>query len=181
MRSGFSLIELLIVVALLGILSSSVVVAANPTKRLAQARDAQRKTNIGEIANALQANYTTFGQYPQENGCDSSIGTKANGNCPPSSPTGEWDVVSPFYQALVGQQLLKVLPVDPKNDSTYYYRYEPKGANQNPCKDENTVCRFWIGARLESPSDPASPVFRCSDDETLNDGVGCKEVSNFYK
>ena len=177
---GFTLIELLIVVSLLGILSTSVVVAANPVKRMAQARDAQRKTNIGEITNALQTYYTINGYYPAENGCDSSIGIKVNGNCPPSSVQTNWDSTSAFYQALVGDSL-KILPVDPKNDTTYYYRYEPTAANKDPCRDEGVICRFWIGARLESPSDPTKPVFRCSDDETLNDGTGCKEVNNFYK
>jgi len=65
-RSGFTLIELLIVIAILGILAAAVLVAVNPGKRQKQARDAARKNDIGQLATALQAFYTTPGQgtYP---------------------------------------------------------------------------------------------------------------------
>ncbi|OGD95643.1 hypothetical protein A3F02_02645 [Candidatus Curtissbacteria bacterium RIFCSPHIGHO2_12_FULL_38_9b] len=59
---GFTLIELLIVIAILGILAAAVLIAVNPAKRQRQARDAARKSDIGQIATALQAYYTTPGQ-----------------------------------------------------------------------------------------------------------------------
>ena len=58
---GFTLIELLIVIAILGILAAAVLVAVNPAKRQRQARDAARKNDIGQMATALQAYYTTPG------------------------------------------------------------------------------------------------------------------------
>lgn len=68
---GFTLIELLIVIAILGILAAAVLVAVNPAKRSAQARDAGRKNDIGSVATALQAYFTTpgQGQYPAAGGC----------------------------------------------------------------------------------------------------------------
>lgn len=73
---GFTLIELLIVIAILGILAAAVLVAANPAKRTRQARDATRKSDVGQIATALQAYYTTPGQgvYPGPGGCGASSG-----------------------------------------------------------------------------------------------------------
>ncbi len=65
---GFTLIELLIVIAIMGILAAAVLVAINPIKRSQQARDAARKSDIGQIASALQA-YSTGpgqGQYPTD-------------------------------------------------------------------------------------------------------------------
>jgi prepilin-type N-terminal cleavage/methylation domain-containing protein len=59
---GFTLIELLIVIAILGILAAAVLVAINPSKRTNQARDAQRKNDIGSLATELQGYYTTPGQ-----------------------------------------------------------------------------------------------------------------------
>src|SRR3989344_4950771 len=64
LRRSFTLIELLIVIALLGILSTSVLVAVNPTKRASQARDAQRKTQLSQIKNALEAYLAVKGSYP---------------------------------------------------------------------------------------------------------------------
>lgn len=63
---GFTLIELLIVIAILGILAAAVLIAVNPGKRQRQARDSSRKSDIGQLATALQAYYTTPGQgiYP---------------------------------------------------------------------------------------------------------------------
>jgi len=65
---GFTLIELLIVIAILGILAAAVLVAVNPAKRQRQARDAARKSDIGQIATAVQAYFTTPGQglYPAD-------------------------------------------------------------------------------------------------------------------
>lgn len=73
---GFTLIELLIVIAILGILAAAVLVAANPGKRTKQAKDATRKSDVGQIATALQAYYTTPGQgaYPGDAGCGTGSG-----------------------------------------------------------------------------------------------------------
>ena len=184
-KSGFSLVELLVGIAIIGILASSTVVAVNPAKRIAQAKDAQRKTDISVITNALIAHEATFGQYPAETGCDSSIGSE-NNPCPVNHPESTWDSNSFIYIALVGQQVFKQLPIDPKNDHTFHYRYEPYSSgdnpkSKNPCFGTGQVCRYWIGSRLEAPSDPQKPIFRCSDNEELDDGTGCKEVGNWDK
>ena len=73
---GFTLIELLIVIAILGILAAAVLVAVNPAKRQRQARDSARKNDIGQIATALQAYYTTPGQgiYPTASGVGAAGG-----------------------------------------------------------------------------------------------------------
>lgn len=181
MKKGVTLIELILVVALLGLISTTVVIAANPAKRFAQTRDAIRKNDIGQIVNAIISYEVFSGQYPDENGCDSSIGMKTHGNCPANPPESDWNTNSPLYTALIDQQILKILPKDPLNNGTYHYRYEPRNAQENPCKETGTVCRYWVGVRLEDPIDSANPIYRCSDIETLNDGPGCKEVNNFYK
>lgn len=64
-KKGFTLIELLIVIAILGVLAAAVLVAINPAERLAEAKDSQRITAIGQLGNAMQV-YATIhgGLYP---------------------------------------------------------------------------------------------------------------------
>src|SRR3989344_7103671 len=93
MKSAFTLIELLVVIAILGILAAAVLVAINPGKRLAQARDAQRKQDINAIANALIGYYTIVGNYPLETNCDTSYGAKFTTDCTNPTlftPLGAW-------------------------------------------------------------------------------------------
>ena len=67
-RKSFTLIELLIVIAILGILAAAVLVAINPGKRMGQARDAQRKNDLGQLKNALETYNVVYGSYPST-GC----------------------------------------------------------------------------------------------------------------
>ena len=69
-RRGFTLIELLLVIGIIAILASIVIVAINPTKQLGDARDAQRRSDVNTILNAVY-------QYAIDN----------NGNLPSGIPT----------------------------------------------------------------------------------------------
>ncbi len=58
-QKGFTLIELLVVIAVLGVLAAGVLTAINPLKRIQQANDAKIKNDIGQIAQAEQAYFTS--------------------------------------------------------------------------------------------------------------------------
>ena len=82
LRRGFTLIELLLVIGIIAILASIVIVAINPTKQLGDARDAQRRSDVSTILNAVY-------QYAIDN----------NGNLPSGIPTGDTSSAKIICQA----------------------------------------------------------------------------------
>ncbi len=53
MKRGFTLIELLVVIGIIGILAAVVLVAVNPGRQFASARDTQRRSDLYSITNAV--------------------------------------------------------------------------------------------------------------------------------
>lgn len=50
---GFTLIEILVVIGLIAVLATVVLIAINPARQFAQARDSQRTSNVTSILNAI--------------------------------------------------------------------------------------------------------------------------------
>ncbi len=63
-RKGFTLLEILLVIAAIGILAVIVLVAINPTRQINQARQAAINSDKNTIEKALQQRLIDTGQYP---------------------------------------------------------------------------------------------------------------------
>ncbi len=63
-RSGFTLTELLVVMAVMGVMATIVVALINPVTQQQRAYDARRKSDLSQIQKALELYYNDYGQYP---------------------------------------------------------------------------------------------------------------------
>lgn len=63
---GFTLVELLVVIAVIGIMAAAVLIAINPVAKINQAKDGNVKSDVSQLANALTAYYVGSGgaSYP---------------------------------------------------------------------------------------------------------------------
>ena len=119
-QKGFTLIELLVVIVIIGLLASIVMISMNNVRK--KARDAKRKSDITQIQKALALYYDNHGGYPSEDWCDSSTGSCAGG-CPCGGT--DWDyAANRIAGSLKADGLIEMMPIDPINNTTYYYIYE---------------------------------------------------------
>jgi general secretion pathway protein G len=63
-KSGFTLIEMLVVIAIIGLLSSTILIGLSSAR--ARARDAKRIADMKQIQNGLEAYHSDSGVYPDE-------------------------------------------------------------------------------------------------------------------
>jgi len=137
---GFTLIEMIIVISIISLLST--VGTSSYTNVLRNARDTKRRADLNEFVKAVKLYQVHHNQGPTEIGwCQSSIGNYDGGDCPPPSPTYQWQR-NQSWTDLVDGGYLEEFPIDPVNSTTYYYWFEPNNPPPNT--------GGWIRARLES-------------------------------
>lgn len=108
-NQGFTLLEILLVVAAIAILAGIVIVAINPGKQLADTRNAQRRIDVATILNAVYQYYIDDGNLPSgitTTAAEICIGGTATTTC-----TG--DGLIPLNELVANERYLVDIPVDP--------------------------------------------------------------------
>lgn len=130
MKKGFTLVELLVVLAIIGILAAIGIVTFTSSQM--RSRDAARKSDLKQLASALELYYADNASYPAANGSGQILG------CPSTSSTAcSWGV-GPFTDGKT--TYFQKLPKDPHG---YIYFYRVDSTNQ----------KFQLFARLENSQD----------------------------
>ena len=180
-HKGFTLIELVVVVAIVGLLATAATITYS--KSQAKARDTRRAEDLAVIKDALKMYYQQHYSYPHENdSCSITIngitGSFDSSNC---NGIGDWKVNATqnlaIYDNLVSNGFIKSMPKDPINDFDYEYFYEPfgptlaDGSTIDDCSATDTECvNVLVGARMELPNNGGSGL--CFSDKENLDPVG---------
>lgn len=96
-QSGFTIVELLIVIVVIGILAAITIVAYNGIQT--RARNAERTSEISSLQKALELYKVDNGAYPTSDGIYS---------------------LAPLTTALV-PKYISAIPTDPQSSNPYYY------------------------------------------------------------
>lgn len=115
--SGFTLLEVLLVVAIIAILAGIVILAVNPGKQLGDARNAQRSADVNTILNGVY-------QYTVDNNGVLPSSIRSSGSCELSDKTqeicktgGNCDSLTDLSDLTRDGVYLVTLPVDPQTKS----------------------------------------------------------------
>jgi len=148
---GFTLVELLIVIAILAILAAAIVVVINPGEMLAQARDAQRIQDLTTMRDAIllfitQVTPPSLGACPAGGRATFAPATApfsaalAPGNVSATTAIGATGWVDILFATTPGGSPIASLPIDPINNATHFYAYA--------CRTSDWT--FELNTRLES-------------------------------
>ena len=141
---GFTLMELLVVIGIIAILASIVVVALNPSRQFAQARNTEREASVATILNAIGQNVADNKGIFTCDGVSITTSTSTIG-----SGSGNADVES----CLVPTYVPAAIPIDPSGGTGADTKYtvsqdtlgrftvcSPEHGNEDSLPDVNAYC-----------------------------------------
>lgn len=107
-KTGFTLVEVLLVIGIIAILASIVIIAINPAKQLAQSRNTQRWSNVNTILNAVH-------QYAIDNkgALPGSVTTTAVEVCATGIATTTCGALAELTALTTNETYFTSVPLDP--------------------------------------------------------------------
>jgi prepilin-type N-terminal cleavage/methylation domain-containing protein len=148
---GFTIVELLIVIVVIGILAAITIVAYNGIQ--SRARDSIRYADAKAIVKALEIYKADKGYYPQWDANNTTTAAlcagHTNGYSYSDATDGTW-----LKSLVIGNAITKV-PTAPSNGCTSYYRYLYPGATTYNCPARTTNYYILEIVGVESMATPA--------------------------
>ncbi|MDQ3098430.1 MAG: type II secretion system GspH family protein [bacterium] len=142
-QKGFTLVELLIVVSVLAILT--VMAMANYSGGTSKARDAQRKSDLRAVREALESYKLDKGSYPLAGATAYTAQTASIEATSPGIGETQFSILmSGSSVGLVDLKYLQKALTDPRNVAPYRYRYSVTSA---------TADAYTLETCLENTSD----------------------------
>ncbi len=162
-QSGFTLIELMVVVGIIGMLSALAIVSFGSQR--VRSREARRIADVTEVVTGVDSYYAVNGAYPLAPGDDCS---DKNTGCTIDHTLG----------SLVTTGILKQLPKDPYPAFTgtsfdgrcYNYTYKTPGTADGGSFPTNLEYRVGFGAELAGDAENRHPLNKNISTGSLN---GC--------
>jgi prepilin-type N-terminal cleavage/methylation domain-containing protein len=133
-QKGFTIVELLIVIVVIGILATLVIVTFSGIQR--KARDTERKTDINAVTSQLEAFYAEAGYYP----------LLANLNDADWRSDNEFKIDTDAFQDPKGS----AATIAATASGTAYGYAVTTDADASCASDETTCTKFTLQADLES-------------------------------
>jgi len=123
---GFTLIEMIVAVAIVGIMATAAIMALNPLAQFQKADNARRKSDLAQIQRALESYYQDAQRYPKDSSMGTTGGLVMNGINDTSCPNGA-TTPCPVNWGKGWQPYMNVVPQDPT--SKHYVYYAPVSLN----------------------------------------------------
>lgn len=164
---GFTLVELLVVIAIVAILAAVVVLIINPLELTRRGRDAARLSDLSNLQNAINVAVQEATDSGAAILCDGGTYPCTEASYPLGGSTRLSDGTGWVKVNLGGQKSVSIptLPVDPVNDTTYHYTY---------CADDDA---WEIDTTLESDQQKTK-MTADGGDQNASDTTGKFEVGS---
>lgn len=149
MKRGFTLVELLVSITIIGILAS---IGLNTfTSAQIKSRDTKRKSALNQISRSLEMYFNDYKKYPDDDGNGNLDGYAWNGS----------------FQDAKGTIYMIKLPIDPTLGYSYFYASLDSGK------------KFQLYARLENSQDPAimNLIGPACGTKTCNYGISSTNIT----